>query len=397
MNIAGIIFESLAKPGGYEIFTYNLHAALAARGHQVTLYLPGRELRRRRELYARLPFAVRPLVPATHFWLKRCPAVLRAHLGLMQRLRGHDVWQVMGAWPEGLASEGVAGLAPRVMRAYGDDVQLAPEYAYGVRRDPARDADVRRIVSGMEACVAMTASLATLLTELGAAPERVRRIPNGIDAARFAAPAGPARRAEVRARLDAPEGLPLVLTVGRHHPKKGFDRIPGLAARLRDAGADFRWVVVGGGTEALLPAIQAAGVAHLVRPHPAVSLGGDFDPTRLQLPVDGLLDLYLAADIFALPSRLEGFSRVILEALAAGLPVATTDAPGCGETFEPGVQGLVSPVDDDPAMAADLLALLGDAPRRRGMGEAARRYAAAFDWTEIAARYEALYEELVRP
>lgn len=392
MNIAGIFCDCLAKTGGYEIFTYNLFAALAARGHQVTLYLFPRELRRHRKLYARLPFAVRPLAPATHFWLKRAPGVVQAHLRFMQRLRRHEVWQVMGAWPEGLASEGLAGLAPRVMWAYGGDV-----HACGVRSNPAIDDAVRRILSGMEACVAMTASLAELLTSLGAHPKCVRRIPNGIDAARFAAPQEPARRAKVRAGLGVPEGVPLLLSVGRNVPSKGFDRIPLLAARLREAGANFRWVVVGRGTEALAPAIARAGVGKLVQPHPPIGLGADFDPTRLRLPVDGLLELYRAADCFVLPSRLEGFSGVLLEAMAAGLPVVTTDVPGCGEIFEPSVQGLASPVDDDEAMSSDLLRLLGDARLRRSMGGGGRTYAKAFDWSEIAARYEALYEELARP
>lgn len=393
MKIAGIIFESLAKPGGYEIFTYNLHAALARLGHDVTLYLPAREARKRRALYASMPFVVRPLARGTHFLLKRAPSVLKAHLVREQRRHGFDVWQVMGAWPEGLASEGLGGLAPRVLRSYGEDIQVDESLDYGLRRNPVLDRAVRRIVSNMDACVAMTGSLAKIFKELGARPERIHRIPNGVDHARLSAPRD---RKAIRRGLKLTEHVPLILSVGRNHPKKGFSRIPSLAAGLLERGHPFIWLVVGGGTEALTPEIDRLGLAGVVRPHPPLSIGRDFDPGRIRLPVDGLVDLYAAADMFVLPSKLEGFSRVIAEALAAGLPVATTDAPGCGEVLPEGA-GLVSPAGDDEAMIHNIAQLLADQDLRRDMGKAAARAAEAFDWSRVAGQYVDLYQRLVRP
>ncbi len=391
MKIAGIIFESLAKPGGYEIFTYNLHAALAGLGHDVTLYLPSREVANWRSFYRSMPFAVLPLAKGTHFLLKRAPGRLQSHLVREQRRHGYHVWQVMGAWPEGLVSEGLKGLAPRVLRSYGEDIQVDESLGYGLRRDPARDRAVRRIVADMDACVAMTDSLARLFAELGAPAERIVPIPNGVDHERLSRPRD---RAAIRKGLKVSKHIPLLLTVGRNHPKKGFASIPHMAAELLERGHAFIWLVVGGGTETLVPEIDRLGLAGVVRPLPPLSVSGkDFDPGRIQLPVEGLVDLYAAADIFVLPSRLEGFSRVIAEGLAAGLPAVTTDAPGCGEVVPRGA-GLVSPVDDIEAMVHNLGILIADADQRDRMSQTARHAAEAFDWKQVAARYEALYRRL---
>ncbi|MGE4469812.1 MAG: glycosyltransferase family 4 protein [Desulfovibrio sp.] len=392
MNIAGIIFESLLKTGGYEIFTYNLFKTLARRGNNVTLYVPSREIRKRGDFYAQLPFVVRPMIPNTAFFLKHAPRMLQQHLAWEQRRHRYDVWQVMGAWPEGFAVKHIR--APKMLRCYGEDVQLAPQLGYGVRRDPLLDDAVCRVVRSMDRVVAMTPSLAELLRGMGVADAAIARIPNGIDVQRFGRPVD---REAVRNRLDVPSGAFLLLTVGRNHPKKGFDLIPRMAARLKQSGKHFTWLVVGGETNTLLPALRAEGVQDVVRPMPAIR--GSSAPegaARLELPTDALLDLYGAADLFVFPSRLEGFSRVLIESLAAGLPVVTTDAPGCGETFEAGQQGFVSPVDQPDPMADNIQRLMDDADLLQRLSVNAREFSQAFDWNCIAERYEKQYREVIQ-
>lgn len=390
MKIAGIIFESLAKAGGYEIFTYNLFCALARRGHEVRLYLPHRELRKRGDFYRALPFPAAAMLPKTRSLLSRAPWLLQQHLSREQARTGFHVWQAMGAYPEAWTMLKVA--APKVLRCYGEDVQTDAGLGYGMRLDPKLEPRVLQGVRSMDRVVAMTGSLAGLLTSLGVPDERIARIPNGIDAARLA---GPRDTSAVRRAWDVPMHTLLLLTVGRNHPKKGFETIPCMAARLKNAGLDFVWLVVGGATERLQPAIDSAGVQGMVRPVRSLgALNTAMDPQRLQLPVDELIDLYAAADLFVLPSRLEGFSRVLIEAMAAGLPVVTTDAPGCGEVFTHGDQGLVCPVGDTEAMSALVRELLVDEQRRARMAGAARTHAARFDWDRVAEQYETLYAEL---
>jgi glycosyltransferase involved in cell wall biosynthesis len=103
-----------------------------------------------------------------------------------------------------------------------------------------------------------------------------------------------------------------------------------------------------------------------------------------------------AADIFVLPSRSEGFSNAIIEAMAASLPVVATDVGGNAEAVADGVSGLLVPSDDPDALSAAILRLLCEPSRARAMGAAGRRLAAArFTTGTMMSRIAAHYRNLL--
>jgi glycosyltransferase involved in cell wall biosynthesis len=84
----------------------------------------------------------------------------------------------------------------------------------------------------------------------------------------------------------------------------------------------------------------------------------------------------------------------LLEGAAAGLPLVTTDVPGCRDAVRPGVTGTVVPVKDADALAAAILALVDDPERRRTMGAAARVDAVErFSVGSVIERTCAVYED----
>jgi glycosyltransferase involved in cell wall biosynthesis len=100
------------------------------------------------------------------------------------------------------------------------------------------------------------------------------------------------------------------------------------------------------------------------------------------------------ADILCLPSYREGLPRSLLEGAAAGLPLVTTDVPGCRDAVRPGVTGTIVPVKDVDALAAAILALVDDPERRRTMGGAARVDAVErFSVDSVIERTCAVYED----
>ncbi len=99
------------------------------------------------------------------------------------------------------------------------------------------------------------------------------------------------------------------------------------------------------------------------------------------------------SDVVALPTAYrEGLPRVLLEAGAMGLPLVTTDAPGCREVVEDGVNGFLMPVGDAPALATALRRLIEDPELRRRLGRRSReRVVRRFDLAAIAAETRNLY------
>jgi UDP-glucose:(heptosyl)LPS alpha-1,3-glucosyltransferase len=210
-----------------------------------------------------------------------------------------------------------------------------------------------------------------IATRYGVPAERLFTLYNGVDVERFHPLLRETRGAALRAqlRLDGP----IALFAGSGFERKGLDRaILGLA----NARAAATLVVAGGGDVAPYRALAAQrGVAERVR-----FLGRRTD----------MQDLYAAADLFVLPTRYDPFSNACLEAMAAGLPVATTPTNGASELIEPGVSGWLGADDFAPAFA-----LLADAEKLRGLGRAARQTAEQLTWSRHVDRVLELYQKVV--
>lgn len=111
--------------------------------------------------------------------------------------------------------------------------------------------------------------------------------------------------------------------------------------------------------------------------------------------VDDMVALFSAVDIVVLPSYREGLPRSLVEAAACGLPLITTDVPGCREVVADGVDGLLVPVRDSDAIAEAIRTLVDNPALARRLGEAARAKARTyFDERIVIERTLAVYTEL---
>jgi phosphatidylinositol alpha-mannosyltransferase len=102
------------------------------------------------------------------------------------------------------------------------------------------------------------------------------------------------------------------------------------------------------------------------------------------------------ADVLCAPSLGgESFGLVVLEGMAAGIPVVAADIPGYAAVLPPSAGRLVPP-GDDAALAGALAELLSDRELRARLGEEGRRKAARYDWARVGREIEAVYAEVVR-
>ena len=394
LKIGSMIFTSLAGAGGYPIFTYQLLTRLAQRGHQVDLYITHREYRKRRGFYRKMPFSVRPLPFRTHNLLRFAPFALRAYLAYQNAVRRYDVWQIVGSYPAGYVASSLSGRVPLVLRTHGEDIQKDAALNYGLRLDARIERIIKGTVHKMDRLVALSESIAECYRELGVTDGKIVEIPNGVDVERFKG--GLDGKVKTRQKWGLPMDRPLVLTVGRNHPKKGYAIIPEVARILKANGASFLWLVVGDNTDQLDPLIERSGVAEVVRTQGEIGVADSDDHThQLRIPSDGIVGLYQCADIFAFPTLLEGFPRVLIEAMAAGLPMVTTDAPGCKEVVSHEDTGLVAQSGNVEEFASHLYRLLQDGGLRERLKDNANRHVRRYDWEVVTRSYEELYRSLL--
>jgi UDP-glucose:(heptosyl)LPS alpha-1,3-glucosyltransferase len=103
---------------------------------------------------------------------------------------------------------------------------------------------------------------------------------------------------------------------------------------------------------------------------------------------------YMGADIFAMPSRFDTFGLVVLEAMAAGLPVIISRNVGARDLVRHGINGFILSVDPLIAEIATSLSLMMDPEKRKTMGENGRRVASFHSWDKTAELIASLYRRL---
>jgi len=214
-----------------------------------------------------------------------------------------------------------------------------------------------------------------LATRAAIPRDRLRLVRGGIDTTRITN-AQPLSRASLGVSADAA----LWLWVGRLDPVKGLDVLVRAFAGI-DRTRDPQLLLVGDGTErdALQRDIGSLGIGDRVH-----FFGVRDDVPQLLRTVDG----------FVFPSRTEGLPNALLEAMAAGLPIVTTDVPGCRDLIEHDRTGLLVPYGDTRALCDTGNVLLADNDRAVRLAAAARREATTH-WNIDATydAYQTLYEE----
>jgi glycosyltransferase involved in cell wall biosynthesis len=204
---------------------------------------------------------------------------------------------------------------------------------------------------------------------LGLPADRVRLIPNGIEAG--GVPSVPERP------------HPVIGFVGRMSRQKGSDLFLDVARRIRDARPDVRFLMVGDGPwlARVERRLRRTGFDACVRLRTA----------RDEIEVAGhLADM----DAVVLPSRWEGLPYTLLEAMAAGVPVVASAVGGIADVIESGVSGLLGPVGDVESLATGALAMVNDRMLADRIRSLAHERLGAYTLRTMIDRVETVYEEL---
>ena len=221
------------------------------------------------------------------------------------------------------------------------------------------------------------------MTAAGIPAEKISVIHNAIDTEEWA-PSQESR--DLRRQWGLQDAYPIVGYVGRIMPEKDLETWLRAATLVAKQFPTAHFVLVGDGKDSttqkdLQQLARILGIANRVH----------FPGYR-----EDLLSVYATFDTFLLSSRREGLPNSILEAMAMGRPVVTTDVAGAKELVQDGQTGYVLPQGDAHGLARAIISLAGNAKLRSQMGQASRqRIEDKFSFTHRLQRIEALYEQLV--
>jgi phosphatidylinositol alpha-mannosyltransferase len=360
MRVALVCPYDWAEPGGVQVHVRELGIRLSGRGHHVIALAPSSK-------------------PPSEPWVLRVGRPIRLPYGQSRapvspwpatrwRVRheltrfGPDVVHVHEPFAPSASLYALTSGAPLVATFHsGIDRSRAYDAAAPALRRAARRIRVRIAVSERAAEVAR-----------GRLGGTYRVIPNGVSVERFAA-ARPA---------DLGPG-PKIAFVGRLHRRKGFPVAVEAFARLARERPDLRLVVAGEGEDAaaldrLDPTTRSRVVQLGARPN-------------AELP-----SILAGCDLFVAPNLGgESFGMVLVEAMAAGLPVIASRIPGFDEVVSDGADGLLVEPGDADALAAAVARVLDDPALAARLSAAGRTAAARFDWPLVAALVEGSYRDAV--
>jgi phosphatidylinositol alpha-mannosyltransferase/D-inositol-3-phosphate glycosyltransferase len=379
--------------GGVEELTRHLALSLSAAGDEVEVWTGHRDDSAPETAEILDGIVVRRLpmpLPATHWSAVRRSAVTgtRSLLSLRSAVAAFrpDVLHVQCFGPNGVYAHALSRITglPLVVTLQGetlmDDTDIFD--ASRVLRTSLRAA--LRTAAAVTGCSTFT--LADAEKRFGLAAGRGRVIPNGVDLFEAGArPGGVGSNGSSGpfAVEGGPDG-PYVLALGRVVEKKGFDLLLAAYAALDETSRTVD-LVIGGQGEAIVGLRQTASALGITD---RVHFVGRLSRQQVAEAMAG-------ATLFVMPSRLEPFGIVILEAWRAGAPVVATNRGGPPEFVRDGNDGVLVDPFDTTAFAGVLESLLLDPDRRRRISDAGYLRVRSFGWVEIAERYREVYSSVV--
>jgi glycosyltransferase involved in cell wall biosynthesis len=228
--------------------------------------------------------------------------------------------------------------------------------------------------------VALNNQIAAELQSWDVSEDRIVRIPNGVD---VPPERSPGTKQAYRKRLDLPVDKPLVVCVGRLHPKKNPSLLISALHRLAQKERTQNLALLGDGP--LRPELERQAKEFDLR-----------DRIIFRGQVTNVLDYLYAADLFALPSLMEGLSNALLEAMSVGLPCVVSDIPGNRAVIQSGINGVLFESDNAEQLAGAIDKLLTGEAWAASLGRKARETVEAqYSIDSVADRYIAKYRELL--
>ena len=217
----------------------------------------------------------------------------------------------------------------------------------------------------------------------GLPADKIDVVHNPADTARFAGSAS--NRKEARAFLHVADDEVLISGMGGYIYRKGFDVLLRAFAKLCPERNNLRLALIGGGgdqRDAYLKLADGLGIRD-----------------RLLLPehfVEDVRPWLWASDMFVMPSREEGFSIALLEALSAGLPAVVSDIAPCTEMIRDGENGLVARKDDPEDVSRGMKQLLNmNVEQRNQLVQNAKRAISNFTPEIVARQTLAVYQKVI--
>ncbi|VVB53036.1 Glycosyltransferase Gtf1 [uncultured archaeon] len=306
-----------------------------------------------------------------HFWTQRetISYALAAQKYIKKSGVKYEVCHAFSGVPCGFIAQEQRKKQPYIVSLRGSDVpgfnnRFALQYVF---LKPL----IRRMWKHASAVVANSEGLKELALKTNP-NQKIDVIPNGIDTAEFK----PGKKKNDTFRI---------ITVSRLIERKGIHHLIDAAPKVLKENPDTEFVIIGEGDleQNLKEQVKMLGIEKNIK-----FMG--------YMPHEKLPEIYANSSVFVLPSQNEGMSNTIMEAMAAGLPVITTETGGSKELIKDGINGKIIKQNNSQEIADAIISYAQDKNKIMSHGHSSREKALNMSWENVAKNYAEKYAEIIR-
>ena len=265
------------------------------------------------------------------------------------------------------------------MRTHGSDIQTDIKLNYGLGLNNS----IEKIKFSLNTCkklIALTSDVKNIYLTKGIPDKKIEIIPNAIELNLF-------KRKEF-SLLKLNRKIKL-LSVGRYHKKKGFDLIPKAIDKLIKNGIDFEWTIIGKN-------LKNVSFLNDDKYKNYIKIIDEINPSlnhqEFNFPSTELRKKYFEADIFIMTSYLETFGMVLIEAMASGLYIISSNSEGCRNVIDNYKNGILFEKGDTTDLVNKIKKLVVDEKLQEQIYYNLIKDIKKFDWEVVSEKYIQVYK-----
>lgn len=394
-NIAIITSTFLPSIGGSQIGLHVIAKELSLLGHKVVIFVPFKTFIKLRKKKWNLNYKVLPLPPKIFRIYYRFDTIgyylLKLYFQILNIFYGFNYWFANLAYPSGTILGQLSNnnlFKKNVVLCPGEDIQINKDIAYGMRLDSKIDKNIKKHLINLKNFIALTDSVQNEYLKLGIKKEKIINIPYGVEETNLVSVSN---KEKLRDLYGICKNSFVFICVGRNHPKKNFKLLPKIAKELNKlTSLDYKILIVGKDVNLLETPIKNNNLEKNFILIDEIS--NQISP-KLIFPSIELSNYYKLSDCFIFPSNLETFGIVLAEAMISGLPIITSDAPGCRDVVKNHNHGLIFKREDHLSAAKLMFNVLNDRDSLTEFKKKSIKRGKIFNSIEIALQYEKLFNK----
>lgn len=397
LKVALPILSFLPNLGGMEVGLHNHATQLKKKGHDPTVITSYSIYKKLKKKKYNLGYDVKCFPPFVFFIFQ-----ISTFLGFFYFKKifqffdskyNFDFWHITSALPLGISFIKYAEekKIPYLLRCVGEDIQLDETIGYGYSKKKKYEKLIKRYIPESKNLIATSESVVECYNKLGVSKSKVHYITNGVVLDNFKIQVN--KISEKKKYGIDPQSFTMI-SVGRNHIKKNYDLIIEVAKILKvKSKFRFKFILVGKGVQ------QLQGKINYLNLNKYFLLFEDFPSTNLKnlyLPSQDLIKLYKISDIFIFPSVIESFGIVIIEAMAAGLPVIACKVPGSKDLIKNNRNGFLICKDNTQQFVDTINNFYGNKNLLKRIKLSCLGSVRKFDWIKVSDRYIDLYTKIIK-